>query len=402
MTGHENQHVDVDVTDVAAGGDGIGHAPDGRVVFVRGGIPGDRVAVEVEEDRRRMVRGVAAGVLDASPDRVPPPCPHVADGCGGCTWQHVAVGAQRRLKVRVAEEALRRIGRLTGTVEPGPALAVGGHRTTVRGLVAGGRFAYRAVRSHDPVVVDECLVAHPALEELIREADFGAAAEVTLRVSAATGERLALFDPAVPDDLALPADVRVIGADDLRRRRRAWVTEVVHGHQLRVSAGSFFQSHRDGAAALVDAVRAAGEGRWGSGRLVDLYGGVGLFAVCLGDGMQTTCVEASRSSVADARHNLASRDAKAVRVAAERWRPDPADLVIADPPRAGLGAQVVRSIDATGAARVVLVSCDAAAFARDARALVDAGFERVRTVALDLFPHTPHVELVSRFDRVDA
>lgn len=115
--------------------------------------------------------------------------------------------------------------------------------------------------------------------------------------------------------------------------------------------------------------------------------------------MATTLVESSRSSTSDANFNLRDRDAKVIRVPVERWRPDPADVVIADPPRSGLGAQVVERIVATGAARVVLVSCDAASFARDARLLSDGGYDLVSTTLVDLFPHTPHVELVSRFDR---
>ena len=136
--------------------------------------------------------------------------------------------------------------------------------------------------------------------------------------------------------------------------------------------------------------------------MVDLYGGVGLFAACLGAGMHVSLVESSRSSVADARHNLSDLDAKVIRVPAGRWRPDPADIVVADPPRAGLGADVVRRIAATNAARVVLVGCDAAGFGRDAGLLRDAGYELRSTTLVDLFPHTPHVELVGRFDRNGA
>lgn len=393
------QTLELSVTDIAAGGDGIGHAGDGRVVFVRGAIPGDRVVVDVTEDRPRMLRGVATSVIEASPDRIAPPCPHVAAGCGGCGWQHVDPSAQRRLKIRIAEESLRRIGRMDGTVVDGPALAVEGYRTTLRCLVVGGRAAYRTPRGHDGVVVDSCMIAHPLLQELIAEADFGSAREVTLRVGAATGERLVRFDPAVPPEARLPPDVRVIGADDLRRGRRAWFTDQVHGHTFRISADSFFQTRTDGAAALVEAVRVAGDGMWGRGTLVDLYGGVGLFPGRLGKGMSVTGIESNHAAAADARHNLSHLDAQIIRVAAQKWTPSAADLVVADPPRSGLGADVVRSIVATEAERLVLVSCDPASFGRDARLLAGAGYERTVSTAIDLFPQTPHVELVSRFER---
>ncbi len=391
--------VELSITDVAAGGEGIGHVPDGRVTFVRGAIPGDHVVAEVVEDKPRMLRAVASSVLEASPDRIEPPCPNVAAGCGGCGWQHVDPGAQRRLKVRIAEESLRRIGRLDGAIDDGPPLPTEGFRTTVRCLVVDGRAAFRAERTHDAVAVDSCMIAHPRIEELITEAHFGAAREVTLRVGAETGERLVVFDPAVPDDASLPDDVRVVGLDELRSGRRAWFHDRVHGHTFRISAESFFQTRTDGAGALVDAVRSAGEGRWGDGTLVDLYGGVGLFSACLGRDMRVTVVESNNAATADARHNVAHLDARIVRVSAQQWRPSPADVIVADPPRAGLGADVVRSIAETGAERVVLVSCDPAAFGRDARLLTEAGYQRDHTTAIDLFPQTPHVELVSRFER---
>lgn len=391
--------LEVVISDVAAGGDGIGHAGDGRVVLVRGAIPGDTVQVAITEDRPRMLRGTAASVLMASDDRIAPPCPHVAAGCGGCGWQHVDRAAQRRLKVRIAEESLRRIGRIDGTVEDGPPLPDRGFRTTVRCLVVDGKAAFRTPRGHDGVVVDSCMVAHPLLEELIADGDFGSAREVTLRVGAETGERLVRFDPSVPADISLPGDVRVVGADELRRGRRSWFTDEVHGTTFRISVDSFFQTRTDGAAALVDAVRAAGDGMWGSGTMIDLYGGVGLFAACLGNGMAVTDVEANRAAAADARHNLAHLDALVVRAAAQNWSPSPADIVVADPPRAGLGADVVRSVAATEAQRLVLVSCDPASFGRDTRLLAEAGYERTVTTAIDLFPQTPHVELVSRFER---
>lgn len=393
---------EIEVHDVAAGGDGIAHAPDGRVAFVRGGIPGDRLRVRVDEDKPRMVRASVDEVLVPSPDRVAAPCPNVGRGCGGCGWQHVEPEAQLRLKVRIAEESLRRIARLDGSVELGPALPTAGFRTTVRCLVTDGRAAFRAARTNEAVAVDSCLVAHPGIAELIASGRFGAVDEVTLRVGAATGERLALLTPSVPDGLSLPDDVLVVGDDDARDGTSTAFHDEVDGHRFRISPRSFFQTRTDGAAALVAAVRSMGDDCWDGGQLVDLYGGVGLFGVCLGEDMSVTVVEGSASSAADARHNLADRDAAVVRCSADRWRPAPADVVVADPPRAGLGAAVVERIVATGAERVVLVSCDPAAFARDTRLLTDAGYGRRRTMLVDLFPHTPHLELVSGFDVIRA
>ncbi|MCB1041085.1 MAG: hypothetical protein KDA94_16365, partial [Acidimicrobiales bacterium] len=135
-------------------------------------------------------------------------------------------------------------------------------------------------------------------------------------------------------------------------------------------------------------------------RLVDLCCGVGLFAGALGHPSRSVVgIERGASSVADARHNLADLDARIVKVAMERWRPSPADVVVADPARAGLGAAVVESIAATGAGLCALVSCDPGSLGRDARLLVEAGYDHVGSTVIDLFGHSSHIEVVSGFVR---
>lgn len=394
------QHLELRVDDVAVGGDGIARADDGRVVFVRGGIPGDVVDAAITADKPRMLKADAVAVRTPSADRTVPPCPHAREGCGGCGWQHLVVPAQRRWKRRMVEESLRRLGHLDGEVEDGPDLPTTRFRTSLRCLVTAGGLAFRSARSHDAVAISTCLIAHPGLEDLVRHGRFGTASEAVLRIGAATGERLVVLDPVVADDVDLPDDVEVVGTDQLVAGHPAHHHDEVAGRRFRISARSFFQTRTDGADALVAEVRDAGGDAWGSGQLADLYGGVGLFASTLGEGMRTTLVESNRSSTADAEVNLADRDATVVRCSVERWRPTPADVVVADPPRAGLGKGGVDVVSATGAGRLVLVSCDAAAFGRDAGLLHQAGWQRRRTTLIDLFPHTPRVELVSRFDRM--
>jgi 23S rRNA (uracil1939-C5)-methyltransferase len=136
------------------------------------------------------------------------------------------------------------------------------------------------------------------------------------------------------------------------------------------------------------------------GRLVDLASGVGLFAGTVGSRFdEVVAVESSPTAVGDARINLADLPVRIVRSTIERWAPEPAAVVVADPPRAGLGRVGVERAVATGAATIVLVSCDAASLGRDAGLLVAAGFRLERTRVLDLFPQTAHVEVVSRFVR---
>ena len=197
-------------------------------------------------------------VVEPSPARIEPRCPHAREGCGGCdlaALDHAPRWAGLEPSSTSSRDALRRTGKWAEpNVVAGPALDPWGFRTSLRVAVEGGRAALRQRRSHDLVTLDHCLVAHPLLDELVHEGRFGDAEEVVLRVGAATGERLALVTPTAAG-VSLPDDVRVIGADELAAGKRAWIHEEVAGRRWRISAESFFQTRPDGAAALVDTVR---------------------------------------------------------------------------------------------------------------------------------------------------
>lgn len=394
-------------TGVAAGGEAVARDDAGRVVFVAGALPGERVRVLVTEERASFAKARVVEVVGPADGRVTPPCAEVANGCGGCGWQHVDPAVQRTLKASIVTDALRRQGQVAdAVVHPGSALPDSGFRTTLRLAVgqAGGA-GFRRARSHEVVDVDGCVIAHPLLRPLVAGARFEAATEVTLRCGARTGERMAAVAPSAGGAI-LPEgsdDVLLVGVDELRGGRRAWIHEVLADRRWRISAGSFFQARPDGAEALVDAVREAlGPPAAEGERLLDAYGGVGLFAGSLGAGRRTTLVERSASSVADARVNLADLDARVLRLDVERWRPAPMDVVVADPSRSGLGKSGVRVLAATGARRLVLVSCDPASLGRDVALLGRAGYRWSSTRLVDLFPHTPHIEAVSCFDRAPS
>jgi tRNA/tmRNA/rRNA uracil-C5-methylase (TrmA/RlmC/RlmD family) len=241
---------------------------------------------------------------------------------------------------------------------------------------------------------------------MVREGRFGAAEEVVLRVGAATGERMAVASPTA-DGVELPDDVLVVGADELEAGRRAWIHDDVAGRRWRISAGSFFQTRPDGAAALVEVVdemvadQLVQPGRPGRPRtLLDAYCGVGLFAGSLlqgRTGWRGVAAERGRSAVADARHNLADLDVKVVSAPIEHLRAPRADVVVADPSRAGLGRAGVHVLASAGAPRFVLVSCDPASAGRDAALLGGVGYRPVESVVVDLFPHTHHTEVVTHF-----
>lgn len=386
---------------MAAGGAALARDEGGRVVFVEGALPGERVVARITEERKDFARALAVEVLDPSPARVTPPCAALAAGCGGCTWQHVAPGAQAGLKAGIVTDALRRIAKLT---EPPPVeaatLSDRALRTTARLAVSPeGRAGHRARGGTAAVPADACLAAHPLLEELIVHGRYPGAHEVLLRVGVASGERLVKVDRAAAR-VRVPAGVHVVAHGD---KRPAYVHEDVGGRRFRISADSFFQSGPVAAAALAAAVSAAVDDALpDAGVLVDAYAGVGLVASILGTGrpVRVIALESDPSAVADARVNLADLDAKVVATEVARWRSRPADVVVADPSRSGLGRPGVTALVATGASRLVLVSCDPASMARDTALLGENGYRPASVALVDAFPDTFHVETVTRFDRL--
>jgi 23S rRNA (uracil1939-C5)-methyltransferase len=392
--------VELSVTAMATGGEALGRDDGGRVVFVSGALPGERVRAELTAEKRDFARATVTDVLEASPDRIAPPCPHVAEGCGGCGWQHIDPAAQPGFKRDIVVDALRRQGRVEdaeGRVGLGPSLPALGHRTTVRAAVVGGRAGFRRHHSHEVLAVDDCLVAHPLVSELIVDGWFADATEVTLRAGARTGDRLVLAHPTAAG-IRVPDGVLLVGSDEVAAGRRAWHHEEVGGRRWRISATSFFQARPDGADVLVDLVAAGVDALApGAATLVDLCSGVGLFAGTAGAGRHVVAVERHRPATADAAHNLAGLDVRIIRAAMEGWRPSSADVVVADPARSGLGPAGVAAVAATHAPALVLVSCDPASLGRDTKLLADCGYRFDGATVVDLFPHTPHVEVVSRF-----
>lgn len=377
--------VTLDITAVVAGGDGLGRDDAGRVVFVTGAMPGERVVARITEERRDFARGEIDQLVVASPDRVAPPCRFVADGCGGCEWQHVAPGAQPGFKRDLVVDALRRIARIDDPpVAECVALPPLGYRTTLRVAIdPEGRPAFRKSSSHDLVTVDDCLVAHPTLAAMLAGARWPGAKEAVLRVGARTDEVLIDVKPR-PEGFAAPT----------------FFHEEAAGRRWQISTGSFFQIRPDGAEELV---RLAGDALAAHDvrTVVDLYAGVGLFAGALSDrGFDVrAAVEGGRFAAADARVNLEGV-CDVIECDVAKWRGQLVDAVVADPSRRGLMAEGVATIERCAPRVIVLVSCDVAALGRDAKLLSAAGFEFRGATPLDLFPHTPHVEVVSTFVRL--
>ncbi|HSL72957.1 MAG TPA: TRAM domain-containing protein [Ilumatobacteraceae bacterium] len=396
---------------LVAGGDAMARDVDGRVVFIEGALPGEVVEVEIEAARKDFARARIVEIIERSPVRDSPSCAHRRAGCGGCGWMHLRPEAQFEAKSGIVRESLRRIGRLADErieeiVVPGGSVTPFGYRTTIR-VVGGadGTLGFREHASDRVVPVTSCPVADSKLSRLLPLIGVDEGAELTLRTSVATGAITAIWDKRYRTAIrGLPDGVHI--------GERAWLTERVAGHDLRVSAGSFFQSGVQAAELLVAAVAQAAPELASARHALDAYGGVGLFAVTTMSGAdQVTVVESSASACRDADHNLAEyrltgRTASVVRAEVSGWSaPDgagptpPVDVIVADPARTGLGRPGVASLAAAGAPVMVLVSCDPVSLARDAVLLADAGYHPERIEVLDLFPQTPHVETVARFVR---
>ncbi|GAA0626996.1 class I SAM-dependent RNA methyltransferase [Sporichthya brevicatena] len=366
---------------------------EGRVVFVRHALPGERVRVRVTEGRPsdRFLRADAVEVLTASPDRVVPPCPYAGPGrCGGCDWQHATPAAQRALKGAVLAEQLRRLAGLDlePVVEAVPGAGDGsGWRTRVRFAVdPAGRAGFRRHRSHDVEPVDACLIAAPAVN--------------------ASGVLTAAWPPGAEVAVTVPAagtgDVVVSPAADQR------VLESVDGREFSVPADGFWQVHPAAASVLTAAVAEALAPRPGE-TMLDLYAGSGLFAGMLAPAVapgSVVAVESDAAAVAAARDNLA--DVPGARVveagvdAAVLAEVGPADLVVLDPPRTGAGREVVDGVAALAPRRIAYVACDPAALARDLAYFAERGYVLAGLQAFDLFPHTHHLEAVATLEPAEA
>ncbi|MCX5193864.1 TRAM domain-containing protein [Streptomyces sp. NBC_00249] len=427
------EEYEVEVGPVAHGGHCIARTADGRVLFVRHTLPGEKVVARVTEGESdsRFLRADAITVLEASKDRVEAPCKYAGPGkCGGCDWQHAKPGAQRRLKGEVVAEQLKRLAGLTpeeagwdGTVMPAegdklPAGQVPQWRTRVQFAIdEDGNAGLRKHRSHDIELIDHCMIAAPGVSELgIEKQDWPQMASVEAIAASGSGDRQVVLTPRPGGRLPLveldkPVSVLRVEEKDggvHRVHGRPFVRERADGRTYRVGMGGFWQVHPQAADTLIKAVMQGLMPRKGEMAL-DLYCGVGIFAGALaerlGDTGAVLGIESTKRAVEDARHNLA--DFPRVRIEqgkVEQILPKTGitecDLVVLDPPRAGAGKQTVRHIAGLSARRIAYVACDPAALARDLGYFKDHGY-KVRTLRVfDLFPMTHHVECVAILERV--
>ena len=386
-----------------ATGGAVGRLDDGRVVFVRHGLPGELVRVTVTESTSKFSRADAVEILEASPDRVNPPCPYAhPGGCGGCDLQHASTNGQVAWKSSLVTEHLRRIGGVERAVSVIEAPSdPKGSRTRLRCAVDdNGRLALRAARSHDVVALDACWVSSTSLAPAFAASWLGAE-EVELR-AVGEGDPFAVVRRITPRGTM--HELCSLRGEPLEPSTQSRVN--VRGHVFSVGPRSFWQSHRDAPTMLLDTVLELAEAR-ADDHVTDLFSGVGLFAVpfanVVGPGGRVTAVESSPYAVRDARQN-----AEGLRnIKVREWSVTPrsindsvgeGNVVVLDPPRGGLAKGVAEAMVRRRPRRVVYVSCDAATFARDLKILMAGGYALNELRVFDLFPMTEHVELVASLD----
>jgi tRNA/tmRNA/rRNA uracil-C5-methylase (TrmA/RlmC/RlmD family) len=386
-----------------ATGGGVGRADDGRVIFVRHSLPGELVRVALSETTASFYRGDAVEVLEASPERVTPPCPYAhPGGCGGCDLQHASPEAQLSWKSSLVEEHLRRIAGVETSVD---VIAMSGSakgtRTRLRCAVNDdGMLSLRRARSHDLVAVNPCWIADNSFAPAFNTSWSGNT-EVELRAIGA-GAPFAVAQRL--SERGTTYELRGLSGTTLDPSTQSRVD--VAGHVYSVGPLSFWQSHRDAPSVLLETVLEFARPEVGD-EVTDLFSGVGLFSVPLakavGPSGKVTAVESSPFAVRDARVNAQGLKTLKVR----EWSVTPRSIndtvresaiVVVDPPRHGLAKGVATAIARRSPRRVVYVSCDAATFARDLKEFLGSGFVLSDLRVFDLFPMTEHVELVALLD----
>lgn len=397
---------------------------EGKAVFVPLALPGERARVLVTQEKRGYAAAEVEEIVAAAPERVRPECRHFGP-CGGCAYQHANNAAQLEFKQAILRETLERGGVRAPEEIRVLSAEPWRYRNRIRlGFDAQGNAGYRGRRSHAIVPIAECPIAAPLLVEaglacadlarrhapamratgvsLFCDAQETALLATMIAAGAGRGE-FEKFARALGERVPVLAGVELAvegRAGEPQRVLARWGAASINyraaGFDYRVDHGAFFQVNRWLADALVERVTANQSG----GLAWDLFAGVGLFARQLAAGFERVmAVESAPAAASALAHNLRGTGAAAVKADTLAFlrRNEPGeqpDLIVADPPRTGLGADVCALLAQAGAPRMVYVSCDPATLARDLRVLIASGYAIEAMTLADLFPQTFHLETV--------
>jgi 23S rRNA (uracil1939-C5)-methyltransferase len=398
------------------GGDGLARIPAGKTVFVPGTLPGELVEATIANDRRSFATGKLDAILEPSAERVAPGCEYFPR-CGGCQYQHAGPAFQLQMKLDILKETLERahvaipneIASLNG-----PAW---GYRNRIRLQAKGRRLGYLQRGSHTLLPVTHCPIAAPVLEQAItvvervagledlcEEVEFFTNGEQDqLLICLWPGQRqrpreqaLEAFAERVRVELPALIGVGLFTQQNMKYWGQRSLSYRVCGIPYQVSLGSFFQVNRFLLPELLQLVVKDRSGRiaW------DLYAGAGLFARAL-DFDFVTAVESEGFSSDDLKKNLESRPHQVVRsntldfLSSQSSAQVKPDLIVVDPPRAGLGKEICSHLSRIAAPNIIYVSCDPATLARDLQTLLESGYFLQTIQLVDMFPQTFHLETVT-------
>jgi 23S rRNA (uracil1939-C5)-methyltransferase len=398
------------------GGDGLARIPAGKTVFVPGTLPGELVEATIANDRRSFATGKLDAILEPSAERVAPGCEYFPR-CGGCQYQHAGPAFQLQMKLDILKETLERahvaipneIASLNG-----PAW---GYRNRIRLQAKGRRLGYLQRGSHTLLPVTHCPIAAPVLEQAItvvervagledlcEEVEFFTNGEQDqLLICLWPGQRqrpreqaLEAFAERVRVELPALIGVGLFTQQNMKYWGQRSLSYTVCGIPYQVSLGSFFQVNRFLLPELLQLVVKDRSGRiaW------DLYAGAGLFARAL-DFDFVTAVESEGFSSDDLKKNLESRPHQVVRsntldfLSSQSSAQVKPDLIVVDPPRAGLGKEICSHLSRIAAPNIIYVSCDPATLARDLQTLLESGYFLQTIQLVDMFPQTFHLETVT-------
>lgn len=362
---------------------------EGQDVFVLGGIPGETVVAEVVRIRRKYVAARVVKVMVPSPNRIEPPCRYYGE-CTGCQWQHLDYQAQLINKREKVVDALQRVGSLENirVLDTLPSPTEYGYRNHARFTVGrAGDLGFVNRETRRFVRIERCLLMHDGVNHILGQLQDRCEETTQLAVRAGRETGDFLVQPALKNpEVGIPT-----GQKHYR--------ESVGSRQFRVASPSFFQVNIDQTSRLIEVVREA-VNLSGTEVLLDAYTGVGTFAVLLAPFVQQVyAIEESSAAVADARENAAGIEnvefllGKTEEVLSDL--PQPPDVVILDPPRAGCQPSALEKLLSLRAPLLVYVSCDPETLARDLKALCERHYLVDHIQPLDMFPQTHHVECVA-------
>jgi 23S rRNA (uracil1939-C5)-methyltransferase len=396
------------------GGQALGrHA--GRAIFVPYAIPGERILARLTDDRGRYAFAAGATLLEPSPDRVEPRCPHFGPGvCGGCHFQHIDYAAQPSYKRDVVIDQLTRIGGFRDPVVhptlPSPDAWAYRHHATFH-VDEEGSLCFVGTDNQTLIPIEECHIIRPELLDLFGELNLDGIPELNrVRLqSGSDGDLMAILstkDDEAPElEVTIPVSINLLLSDNepVNLIGASHVIYAVRDRRFRVTAGGFFQVNLPQAAALVDLVLARLDLHGGES-VLDLYAGVGLFTAFIAErAALVTSIESYPPAVTDADENLADLDnIDLIEGSVEDVLPEldgPFDAAVLDPPRTGLDVRALDALADHAPGRIIYVSCEPSTLARDAKRLVKHGYRLVDVQPVDMFPQTYHIECVAHFER---